>query len=228
MHRYAVRIASLTPSLFEESDPDPPSALKADAALAHGARLHLHHQFDRPLHYGVNDVCDASNENAEVFLQFAGALVEHIETRAIRNNPLPLPVREQQSILIDKAQRIINGWAFPHAQRVRDMVEAIARDCKNESNLPNAPLGAGANAIAILEEEMEGLLRDDELSPVLKHAIANGAITIEREYRQGGKLWALVELTGTVGLVHGLTFNRGGFLPKNIEYLRKVTGGSNA
>jgi hypothetical protein len=173
-------------------------------------------------------VCDASNENAEVFLQFAGALVEHIETRAIRNNPLPLPVREQQSILIDKAQRIINGWAFPHAQRVRDMVEAIARDCKNESNLPNAPLGAGANAIAILEEEMEGLLRDDELSPVLKHAIANGAITIEREYRQGGKLWALVELTGTVGLVHGLTFNRGGFLPKNIEYLRKVTGGSNA
>ena len=75
---------------------------------------------------------------------------------------------------------------------------------------------------------MEGLPQDDELGSVLKHAIANGAITIERNYGQGGKLWALVELTGTVGLVHGLTFNRGGFLPKNIGYLRQVTGLSDA
>ncbi len=224
LHRYAVRIARSTPSLFEELDPDPPKPLKADSDLAHGARLHLHHQFDRPLHYGVDDVCDASNANAEVFLQFAGALVANIETRAIRNNPLPLPPREQQSILIDKARSIMDGWAFPNAQRVRDMVDAIGRDCKDESNLPNAPLGAGANAIAILEDEMEELSHDDELGSVLKHAIANGAITIERNYGQGGKLWALVELTGTVALVHGLTFNRGGFLPKNVGYLSQVTG----
>jgi hypothetical protein len=224
LHRYAVRIARSTPSLFEELNPDPRTPLKADSDLAHGARLHLHHQFDRPLHYGVDDVCDASNENAEIFLQFAGALVANIETRAIRDNPLPLPAREQQAILIDKARSIMDGWAFPHAQRVRDMVDAIGRDCRDESNLPNAPLGGGANAIAILEDEMEGLPQDDELGSVIKHSIANGAITIERNYGQGGKLWALVELTGTVGLVHGLTFNRGGFLPKNIEYLRQVTG----
>ena len=224
IHRYAVRIARSTPSLFEELDRDPPTPLKADSNLAHGARLHLHHQFDRPLHYGVDAVCDASNENAEIFLQFAGALVANIETRAIRNNPLPLPAREQQSILIDKARSIMDGWSLPHAQRVREMVDAIGRDCKDESNLPNAPLGAGANAIAILEEEMQGLLQDDMLSSVLKHAIANGAITIERNYGQGAKVWALVELSGTVGLVHGLTFNRGGFLPKDIEYLRHVTG----
>jgi hypothetical protein len=196
LHRYAVRIACSTPSLFEELDPDPPTPLKADSVLAHGARLHLHHQFDRPLHYGVDDMCDASNENAEVFLQFAGALVANIETRAIRNNQLPLPAREQQSILIEKARSIMDGWAFPHAQRVRDMVDAIGRDCKDKSNLPNAPLGADANAIAILVDEMEGLPQDDELGSVLKHAIANGAITIERNYGQGGKLWALVELTG--------------------------------
>ena len=80
------------------------------------------------------------------------------------------------------------------------------------------------NAIAILEEEMEGLSLEDELGAVLKHAIANGAITIERNYGQGGKLWALIELTGTVSLVYGLTFNRGGFLPKKTDYLRQVTG----
>jgi hypothetical protein len=228
LHRYAVRVARSTPSLFEELNPEPSTPLKANSELAHGARLHLHHQFDRPLHYGVDDVCDASNENAEIFLQFAGALVANIETRAIRNNPLPLPAREQQAILVDKARSIMDGWAFPHAQRVRDMVDVIGRECRDESNLLNAPLGAGASAIAILEDEMGDLLQDDELGSVLKQAIANGAITIERNYGQGGKLWALVELTGTVGLVYGLTFNRGGFLPRSIAYLRHAAGLANA
>jgi hypothetical protein len=224
LHRYAVRIARATPSLFEEMDPDPKTPLKADSDVAHGARLHLHHEFGRPFHYGVDSVCDASNENAEVFLQFAGALVANIETRAIRNNPLPLPARDQQSILTDKAKGIMDDWSFSHAQRVRLMVDAIGRDCQAESLLPNAPLGAGANAIGILEEEMEALSFDDELGTVLKYAIANGAITIERNYGQGSKFWALIELTGTVNLVYGLTFNRGGFLPKKIEYLRQIIG----
>jgi hypothetical protein len=224
LHRYAVRIARATPSLFEEIDPDPKTPLKADADVAHGARLHLHHEYGRPLHYGVDDICDASNENAEVFLQFAGALVANIETRAIRNNALALPARDQQSILIEKAKSIMDEWAFPYAQRVRDMVDAIGRECQEESLLPNAPLGAGANAIAILEEEMEARSFDDELGSVLKYAIANGAITIERNYGQGSKLWALIELSGTVGLVYGLTFIRGGFLPRRIDYLRKIAG----
>lgn len=228
LHRYAVRVARSTPSLFEEIGPDPKTPLKADADVAHGARVHLHHEYGRPLHYGVDDVCDASNENAEVFLQFAGALVANVETRAIRNNPLALPAREQQSILIDKAKSIMDAWSFPYAQRVRDMVDAIGRDCREESLLPNAPLGAGANAIAIIEEEMDALSLDDELGSILKYAIANGAITIERNYGQGSKLWALIELSGTVGLVYGLTFNRGGFLPQKIDYLRRVTGLANA
>jgi len=228
LHRYAVRIAHSTISLFEEIDPDPRTPLKAGADVAHGARVQLHHEFGRPLHYGIDAVCDASNENAEVFLQFAGALVENIETRAIRNNPLALSARDQQSILHEKAKSIMDAWAFPHAQSVRKMVDAIGHDCREESLLPNAPLGAGANAIAILEEEMEALSFDEELGAVLKHAIANGAITIERNYGQGSKLWALIEVTGTVGLVYGLTFNRGGFLPQKIDYLRRVTGLANA
>ncbi len=228
LHRYAVRIARSMPSLFEETDPDPKTPLKADSDVAHGARLHLHHEYGRALHYGVDDICDASNENAEIFLQFAGALVANVETRAIRNNSLALPARDQQLILIDKAKSIMDAWAFPHAQRVRKMVDAIGNDCRTESLLPNAPLGAGANAIAILEEELEDLSFDDQLGSVLKYAIANGAITIERNYGQGGKLWALIELSGTVSLVYGLTFNKGGFLPQKIDYLRRVAGLANA
>ncbi|CAK0770658.1 hypothetical protein WCLP8_450005 [uncultured Gammaproteobacteria bacterium] len=223
LHRYAIRVARAMPSLFEETDPDPKTPLKVDSDIAHGARLHLYHEYGRPLHYGVDDICDASNENAEIFLQFSGALVANIETRAIRNNPLPLLARDQQAILSEKAKEIMDNWPFRYAQQVRAMVDAIGKECQAESRLQNAPLGAGANAVAILEEEMETLSFADELGTVLKHAIANGAITIERNYGQGGKLWALIELTGIVCLVYGLTFNRGGFLPKKMEYLRQVT-----
>ena len=48
LHRYAIRIARSTPSLFGEIDADPKTPLKADADVAHGARLHLHHEFGRP------------------------------------------------------------------------------------------------------------------------------------------------------------------------------------
>src|SRR3546814_16721940 len=104
LHRYSVRIARSTPSLFEEINPDPKTPLKADADVAHGARLQLHHEYGRPLHYGVDDVCDASNENAEIFLQFAGAIVANFETSAIRNNPHDLPPRSPQYNLIATAQ----------------------------------------------------------------------------------------------------------------------------
>ena len=102
------------------------------------------------------------------------------------------------------------------------MVDKMGKDCLAESLLPNAPLGAGANAIGILENEMQKLSLDDQLAAVLKQAIANGAITIERGYGQGGKSWALIELTGTVSLAHGLTHNRGGFLEKRVGYLREA------
>src|SRR3546814_19162131 len=76
---------------------------------------------------------------------------------------------------------IMDAWAFPHAQRVREMVDAIGNDCRTESLLPNAPLGAGANAIAILEEEMEELPFDDELGSVLKYAIRSEKSRVGKE-----------------------------------------------
>ena len=224
MHRHAIRLARSTPSLFGDLDPDPKNPVKANAGVADGARLHLHAKYERPFHYGVEELCDASNENAELFLQFAGALVARIETRAIRSQELPLPPSVQESALVEKATAVMDGWSFPYARRVRAMVDAIGVECLEESLQPNAPLGPGANAVAIPEGEMKQLLSsEDDLSLVLKHAIANGAINVQREYPQGGKLWSLIELTGTICLVHGLTFKRGGFLERNLEYLREVS-----
>src|SRR3546814_20962387 len=87
----------------------------------------------------------------------------------------------------------MNGWAFPYARKVRALVDAIGRACLEESLEPNAPLGAGANAIAVPEEEMKHLLSsEDDLSLVLQHAIANGAINVQREYGQGGTSLSLI------------------------------------
>lgn len=224
MHRYANRVQHLTPSLFEEFDPDPKTPLKVKGGVAEGARLHLHHAYKRPLHFGVDDLCDASNENAEIFLQFAGALVARMETRAIRNQSPALTAAMQESALIEKARSIMDGWSFAYAARIRTMVERIAEECREVSLSPNARLGAGANAIAVPEHEMKELLtEEEELAFILKHALANGTITVVRNYGQGGKSWCLIELSGPVCLTHGLTMMRGGFLEKRIAYLREIT-----
>ncbi len=222
MHRYAKRISGMNLSLFESEDPEPRTPLKADAGVAEGARLHLHDQYGRAFQYGLDNICDASNVNAEIFLQLAGALVARMETRAIRNQSPVLPAAVQQAVLTEKAREIMAGWSFPYARRVRTMVDAMAADCRAVSLEPNAHLGPGANAIGIPAAEIRALLAsDDELALILKYAVARNAIDVEGDYGQGGKQWCLIELSGVVCLAHGLTFRRGGFLERDIDYLRK-------
>lgn len=222
MHRYQNRIAGMEASLFEEFDPDPKTPLKSDAGIAEGARVHLHEKFGRPLHYGLENLCDASNENAELFLQLAGALVERMETRAIRNQSIVLGPDVQQAVLTDKANEIMTGWAFPYARRVRALVDAMAEDCLAVSLSDNARLSQGANAIGVPDAEIERLVQsDEELALVLKFAIAHKAVEIQRDYGQGGKKWCLIELSGIVCLANGLTLKRGGFLEKDLTYVRE-------
>lgn len=224
MARYANRINDRQVSLFEEYDPEPKTPLKADSSVAEGARLHLHDMTGRALHYGFDTLCDASNENAELFLQLAGALVARMETQAIRGRSLALPAPAQQDVLRNKAVEIMDDWAFPYARRVRNMVDAIGAECREVSLTTNARLGSGANAIGVLETDIAALLvSNDELALVLKYAVAHGAIEVTRDYGQGSKSWCLIELSGVACLAHGLTLRRGGFLERDLEYLRKVS-----
>lgn len=219
LHRYAIRTSGMTASLFAD-DPEPRQPLKVKSSIADAARIVLNHMFSRPFHFGLDDLCDASNENAEVFLQLAGALVERMETKAIRNQDPALTPAQQQSALRDKSAEMIDAWAFPFARKVRALIERIAADCREVSVQPNASLGAGANAFAVLETEMKALLASEsELALVLKFAIAYGALVAIRDYGQGGKIWCLLELSGPVCLAHSLTLNRGGFLERRVSDL---------
>jgi hypothetical protein len=159
MHRYAIRTTGQTRSLFPEQDPEPKHALTAKSSVADAARFTLHQLYRRPYHFGLEDLCDASNENAEIFLQLAGALVARMETKAIRNEDPALTPAMQQAALADKAREIVDGWAFPFSRTMRALIDRIAKDCIAVSSEPNASLGAGANAIAVPESEMTELLR---------------------------------------------------------------------
>lgn len=223
MHRYANRVRDKMPSLFDDTDFEPALPMKVNSQVAEGARIHLHHMYKRPMHYGFNDLCDASNENAELFLQFAGALVARMEVLAIRNQAPTLKAQAQQKELIEKAKAIMRGWSFAFAGSVRKLVDTVAAECVEMSKTQNARLGGGANAIGVPESEISALLEEKgEVTTVLKHAVANSAISVCRSYSQGGKTWCLIELSGTVCVAHGLTFKRGGFLEKRISFLEKA------
>lgn len=224
MHRYANRVPQR--SLFgSDDDPEPSRELSVDAGLAHGARIHLRHEFNRPLHYGLETVSDASGENAELFLHLAAGLVDRMETRIINGDPPLLTAEQQDRILSARATQIIESWNFPFAAEVRQLVAAISGDCLTESLTPNAWLNAGPNAIGILQEDFDALVQQDgksQLPQILHYAVAYNAILLRRRYPQGGKEWCLLELGGPVILRNGLTLFRGGFLRRNAEHLLKL------
>jgi hypothetical protein len=215
IHRYTNRVPQK--SLFEGeiSDPTPRQEVKADAEVAEGARVYLRHTEGRALHYGISAISDASSENAELFLNLAGALVDRMEARIINGNSPKLTAKQQDQILADRAEAMMDGWNFPFADRVRALVDRIAADCVAESLLPNAPLGQGANAVAIPQSEFEQLLNgQNALGQILYFASAYNAVTITPKYGQGNKEWCLVELGGPLLLKHSLTLLRGGFLER--------------
>lgn len=220
MHRYSIRTAGKTKSLFPDQEPEPKQALVAKSSVADAARIALHQMYGRPYHYGLEDLCDASNENAEIFLQLAGALVARMETRAIRNEDPALNPAAQQSALKGRATEMVDAWSFPFSGMIKKLVDRLALDCLDASKEANASLGSGANAVGIPESEMTDLLAGtSELAYALKYAIAYSAIIAVRDYGQGGKSWCLLELPGPVCLKYGLTLKRGGFLERHVSDL---------
>jgi len=219
LHRYARRIPQA--GLFEENaDPEPTRPLAVDSSVFEAARLHLFHGFERSYYFGIDDLCDASSENAEQFLRLAAILVEAMATRLIRGRRASLGSREQHQLLRERAESFIKDWNFPHYDYVRTIVHLIAQRCLAVSLEPNAWIGAGANAYGVPQTEFE---RISEVSPdlglTLKYGIAYNAITLVPQYECKNKLWCLLELGGIPKLHYGLTLQRGGFIEGTLEEL---------
>jgi hypothetical protein len=210
MHRYVNRIKGQT-SFFGDDDPEPSRPLAANPGVYEAARIHLLHRYERPFYFGADDLCDASSENAELFLQLSAILVDTIATQVIRSKPPVLESSTQHRLLRDRARKIIEAWSFPYFEKVQKLVAGIATKCAETSLQPNGWLTP--NAYGVLQSDFENLAgSNSELATVVQFAVAYNAVLVVPQYECKNKEWCLLELGGPVCLAHGLTLKRGGFL----------------
>jgi len=209
MQRYSNRTKGQG-NLFGE-DPEPSRPLVANAGVHEAARIHLMHQFERPFFFGISDLCDASSENAELFLQLSAVLVDMVATQVIRSKPPILASSVQHRLLRDRARRIIDAWSFPYFEPVRKLVDTIAKRCVETSLQPNGWLTP--NSYGLLQTEFDSLATAyPTVARVLQFAVAYNALLVVPRYECKGKEWCLLELGGPICLAFGLTLKRGGFL----------------
>lgn len=220
MHRYEKRRGQR--SMFEsDDDPEPSKPVVANISVFDSARLHLLHEFDRPFFYGIDDLCDASSENAEQFLQLAAVLVETVATQVIREKGASLEPRTQDKLLRQRGARIIDGWDFPDHEMVRRLITQIAEKCVQITLQPNGWLTP--NAYGIPQEEFDSLVKSPgDLARILQFGVAYNALTLVPHYPCKSKEWCLLELGGMVILKHGLTLKRGGFVEGTLHELGRL------
>lgn len=223
MHRFAGRRGRKLPTLFDndEEDSDLEIAVAANDGVYAAALFRLHQHYGRPYFYGLNDLCDASSENAEQFLQLSAELVEEVVTQVARGKDSLLTPAKQNTLLRKKGKEIIDGWNFPHVDRVKRLVEHIAQLCFIKSNEPNGAVIA--NAIGIPMHEFGELAKTHpSLASVLQFAIAYNAISLVPNYPCKKKSWCLFEVGGMVALHYGLTLKRGGFVESTVGEIAKL------
>lgn len=219
LERYLKRVPQT--SLFEDAiDVAPSMPLKADANVRNAAEMQLYHEFGRPYFYGFDTLCDAASENAERFLRLAGKLVNQLETQIIRRAGVTLSPRIQDELLKQRATRMIEEEDLPERARVLKLCETIATQCLIITREPNASLAGGPNAWGILQADFDTIATTHpELAHVLQSGVAYNMFALVRDYGTKGKIWCLVELTGTWSLSKGLSLGRGGFLEREVSDL---------
>lgn len=219
LSRYAKRVTQK--GLFEQvEDIDPSRPLTADSGVASGARTHLHHEFNRPLYFGMDSLCDASSENAEQFLQLSSRLVSHIETQLIRGKQSSLSSTIQDKLLREKAEEMLRDWDFPQHKLVRKLADNIAKECVEKSLEQNASLDGGASAVGIPQEEFDLIpTKYPVLALVIQYGVAYNAFHLVHNHFAKKKAWCLIVLGGVLLLSHGLTLQRGGFIERRAEDL---------
>lgn len=224
MERFVRRIPQA--SLFsEEKVSDRISKMKVDSRLSQGAKIQLLHEYNYPHYYGFESVCNASSENVEQFLHLVSILVSHAETQLIRGKSSSLTCELQNKLLREQAQTMIDENSFPYRESVYRLANKIAEICKNKSLEPNAPLGGGASAIGVPQNEIDSLDSKSDLARVLKYGIANNIISIRKNYQHDHAAWCLIELNGVFLIKYGLTLQKGGFVEKTVRDMFQLIKG---
>ena len=126
----------------------------------------------------------------------------------------------QSTVLRKEAGTIMEKWSFPEASSVRRMVKEVADRCQEISLRANSPLGFGANAFGVTQDEFDEIsTTHPTLARVLQFAFAYNAFTVVPRYSFKNKTWCLLELGGIPILRQGLTLKRGGFIEGTADEL---------
>ena len=230
LHRFDVRRGRSSPTLFEsaeEKEADSSVVVAANDSVLEAGLFHLFQNFDHPYFFGIDNVCDASSENAELFLQLSAELVETVATQVVRSKPATLTPALQHKLLRERGGKIIEAWSFPNDETVRRLVKTIAERCLQKSLEPNGAVIA--NAFGIPQREFDTLAETNVgLARVLQFAVAYNAITLVPHHSCKNKEWCLLELGGMALLKYGLTLKRGGFMEGNVVQLAEFIQESNS
>ena len=218
LSRYAKR--NRARDMFDPEEEDQQRVPAANADVEKGARIHLLHEYQLPYYFGFDAVCDIGSENAELFLQIAARLVDQVQTRLIRNRQATLTPSEQNRLLREQASSIVGSWNFPESNAVKSLVNEIGRLCLARTLEKNAPLGAGANAVGIPQEEFAQITaRNPYFAKVLQYAVAYKAVDLVFDYNVKHRHWCLFELGGAAIAHFGLPLYRGGFVEAKLSDL---------
>lgn len=224
LHRHARRTPQRT--LFEAPEEEV-ETMRVGPHLAEGARVHLLHEHERPLYYGLDTLCDAASMNIEQFLFLSTPLVEEAETRLIRHRAPQVDEARQHELLRARASEAVRQhWRFPHSDEVLRLGAAIARRCITRSLERNASLGPGANALGVPQEEFDHLIESsDHLRGVLHAALTHNALSLVRDHECKKKTWTLLQLNGLLILHYGLSLRWGGFVESKAAELPRFLSG---
>ncbi len=223
MNRYAVRRGQPTGQMFSADSDGEDLAVAANVAVREAAYFHIFHRYDRPYYFGIDDVCDASSENAEQFLQLCAGLVDAVVTRILRGEAPTLSPSTQHRLLREKGSSAVDSWNFPEVVAVRKLVQVIAERCLKTSLKPNGAVIA--NAFGVPQAEFDEIATTNaKFARVLQFAVAYNALCLVPNHSCKDKTWCLLELGGLPLLKYGLTLKRGGFVEGRIKELAKASG----
>ena len=206
MHRFGVRRGRASPSLFgdEGEEAEPSITVAANSSVYEAAVFHLFRDYDRPYYYGIDNLCDASSENAELFLRLSADLVEAVATQLARSKAPSLTPVMQHKLLRERGAWIMDKWDYPQESSVRRVVQCIADLCLKKSMEPNGAVIA--NAFGIPQAEFDTLAATTpETARTLQFAVAYNAVTLVPNHSCKNKEWCLLELGGVGLLKYGLT-----------------------
>jgi hypothetical protein len=240
MHRFEVRRgrSAGAPTLFEVADDgseeddseeagESSIVVAANGAVYDAAVFQLFQVYDRPYYYGIDSVCDASSENAELFLRLSAELVEAVATQIARAKSPTLTPATQHKLLRERGSKIMEKWDFPQDAAVRRLVHKIADLCLEKSMESNGAVIA--NAYGILQSEFDELPKSrPQVARTLQFAVAYNAVTLVPHHSCQKKEWCLMELGGVALLNYGLTLKRGGFVKGNARQLAEFVVEANA